>query len=492
MDNNTDTARREMKIACVLPPVIKGGGGHRTLLNNVDKLGKRYGSKPDLYVLPYQGCDSESTIKRIREYYGLSFEKVLFDYKIPDGYDIVIASSWDTVDIVASCSCDNKFYFVQDYEAWFFPMGTTRIKAEATYTKGLKHIVFGRWLSNKIADISGAPVFCVDFCADHSIYYPKNGAQQKENAICAIWQPDKPRRLHELLIEALQILEITNPELKVYLFGSKESLPIELVNVEMLGILSVNQCNELYNKCICGISLSGSNPSRIPFEMMTAGLPVIEMYRDNNIYDFPSEGMLLCEPNPESLAEAIINLSHNPEKCAAMSQAGLDYMKERLLENESKQFVDGIVECISKSNTNKNKFLPIYTKPVFTAKQKTIETGRQVKETQYSQIIQQIKQTIRAESIKFNYKCNKESILDRYQLAIWEEPDQSDLIWLKMHKTIDNCYECTWGVPKNLNMSAKYNIHLYKKDIKMNRVGCWEKTVQREDTAGTVTVVLSE
>lgn len=64
-----------------------------------------------------------------------------------------------------------------------------------------------------------------------------------------------------------------------------------------LNIIPIKECNELYNKCKVGICMSASNPSRIPFEMMSAGLPVVELYKENNIYDLPDEGVLLGTTN---------------------------------------------------------------------------------------------------------------------------------------------------------------------------------------------------
>ena len=75
-----------------------------------------------------------------------------------------------------------------------------------------------------------------------------------------------------------------------------------------LNIIPIEKCNELYNRCKVGVCMSASNPSRIPFEMMAAGLPVVEMYKENNIYDMPDGGVLLARTTPEAIASAIIYL----------------------------------------------------------------------------------------------------------------------------------------------------------------------------------------
>ena len=54
--------------------------------------------------------------------------------------------------------------------------------------------------------------------------------------------------------------------------------------------------------------MSASNPSRIPFEMMASGLPVVELYRENNLYDFPNDGCLLADSTPEAIANALLTI----------------------------------------------------------------------------------------------------------------------------------------------------------------------------------------
>lgn len=482
------------KIACALPPIIKGGGGHRTILNNIGKLGKHFACCVDLYIQPYKGNDKELVRKEIKDSFDLSFDNIYFDTHIKNGYDIVVASMWTTVDMVMECDCNNKFYFVQDYEPWFYPMGNTRIQAENTYSKGLNHIAFGRWLSNVVREKSGAPAWNIDFCADHDAYCPIEGIK-KEKAICAIWQPEKPRRVHELLLEALQILEVAAPELKIYLYGSEQDPPINLTNVEMLGILSIQDCNILYNKCLCGVSLSTSNPSRIPFEMMTSGLPVIELYRENNLYDLPNEGVLLSDANPAALSEAILQLVSDADKREKMHYAGLEYMKERLLEKEASDFVKCIENCIFGLEPNINNYFPSYTDKSIKAGRVSSIVAREVKRQKEALERETAErkggQTIQANSIRFVYDIPFDGKpFDRYRLAVWREHDQSDISWLKMRKKVSRRAECIWTIPEDVEGTVSYNLHLYKKSGKMDFVGSWTRNIKRTIGKTTVTVNL--
>ena len=98
--------------------------------------------------------------------------------------------------------------------------------------------------------------------------------------------------------------------------------------------------------------MSASNPSRIPFEMMAAGLPVVELYKENNIYDLPDEGVLLAEPTPEAIASSIIYLLENEEIANKMSNFGKKYMLDYPLQKGFEQFLKAVDDMI---NTDYNK-----------------------------------------------------------------------------------------------------------------------------------------
>jgi hypothetical protein len=50
--------------------------------------------------------------------------------------------------------------------------------------------------------------------------------------------------------------------------------------------------------------------------MMNAGLPVVEVWRENNLYDFNEEAMLLCKQTPESIAAGIMKILNDADLSA--------------------------------------------------------------------------------------------------------------------------------------------------------------------------------
>ena len=179
-----------------------------------------------------------------------------------------------------------------------------------------------------------------DFCADLNVYKPLKNIQ-KENAICYVLQPEKPRRGTQLALQALKIVKTKRPDIKIYLYGSNVKVDIPFEAAE-LGIIPISECNALYNRCKLGLCFSASNPSRIPFEMMAAGLPVVELYRENNLYDLPDKGVLLAESSPASIASAILQLIDDQNKLNEMSSFGYTYMQNYPLEKGFAQFVSAV------------------------------------------------------------------------------------------------------------------------------------------------------
>lgn len=336
-----------MRAAWVLPSLIEGSGGHRTILQNVQYL-IRKGYECDVYVEDKGEVKSSEELRRQAEtLFGKHDCRFILGYDIQGEYDIIFATAWFTAKVVRDCNSSAvKAYFIQDFEALFNPMGDGYILACNSYGYGLKPVTIGRWLSYKMQTEYRTPSRYFDFCADRRIYRPLPDAK-KEHAICFVYQPDKPRRCSVLGIEALGIVKFLRPDVKIYLYGSNIKGNVWFEH-ENLGIIPLEKCNALYNKCEVGLCISSSNPSRIPFEMMAAGLPVVDLYMENNFYDMPNEGVRLAHTTPESIAQALIEILDHKETAAEMSEAGKRYMADKDLEHGFKQFYAAVSDMAAR------------------------------------------------------------------------------------------------------------------------------------------------
>ena len=336
-----------MRAAWVLPSLIEGSGGHRTILQNVQYL-IRKGYECDVYVEDKGEVKNSEELRRQAEtLFGKHNCRFILGYDIQGEYDIIFATAWFTAKVVRDCNSKAvKAYFIQDFEALFNPMGDGYILACNSYGYGLKPVTIGRWLSHKMQTEYHTPSRYFDFCADRRIYRPLPEAK-KEHAICFVYQPDKPRRCSVLGIEALGIVKFLRPNVKIYLYGSNIKGNVWFEH-ENLGIIPLEKCNALYNKCEVGLCISSSNPSRIPFEMMAAGLPVVDLYMENNFYDMPNEGVRLAHTTPESIAQALIEILDHPETAAQMSEAGKRYMADKDLEHGFQQFYAAVSDMAAR------------------------------------------------------------------------------------------------------------------------------------------------
>ena len=142
-------------------------------------------------------------------------------------------------------------------------------------------------------------------------------------------------------------MKFLRPDVKIYLYGSNIKGNVWFEH-ENLGIIPLEKCNALYNQCEVGLCISSSNPSRIPFEMMAAGLPVVDLYMENNFYDMPNEGVRLAHTTPESIAQALIEILDHKETAAEMSEAGKRYMADKDLEHGFEQFYAAVSDMAAR------------------------------------------------------------------------------------------------------------------------------------------------
>ncbi|MBW7452713.1 glycosyltransferase family 4 protein [Paenibacillus sepulcri] len=349
------------KIAWFIPYPTEGSGGHRTIFQNLQAL-VNCGYECHAYIEDIGSGETPNQLKSsIHKYFGNIDAKVYLGFQPQEQYDLIFATAWYTAKFVRDVNQNcKKAYFIQDFEAYFNPMGDGYLLAENSYRYGLMPVTIGKWLSNKMINEFNTPSNYFDFCADNKVYKKLNS--NKEKAVCFIYQPEKPRRCNIIGIEALGIVKHLMPDVKVYLYGSKQKTNVWFDHIN-LELINIEQCNELYNKCMVGLCISSSNPSRIPFEMMAAGLPVVDIHKENNLYDMPDNGVLLADQTPESIAEAIINIISNEEQQQEMSDQGVKFMENKDLETGFKQFVEAVDKMFEANYTGNTSIDRMYLAP---------------------------------------------------------------------------------------------------------------------------------
>ena len=339
-DNETLVGK---KIAWLVPLVKPGSGGLQTVFRHVSYL-QKIGA--ECHVI---GCFDEASDNAcfmadiLRDSYQCEPAKILDSVEVGEQYDIAIATLNTTFPFLFALNTKKRAYFVQDYEPYFDEVGNNYINAQNTYRDDVSIITIGRWLVHKLKRTHGLRVRHTNFGADRSIYHPLNTTRKR--AVCAIVQPDKSRRCPELIAETFELIHMLDPSVTLIAYGSNEHYPFK-VPVENRGLITKQECNNLYNECMVGLCVSATNPSRIPFEMMAAGLPVVDVYRENTVWDFSEKATTLAVPNPPSLASAILLLLNSPELMKSYSNAGLEFMDARSGLVEQEDFARSLAEIL--------------------------------------------------------------------------------------------------------------------------------------------------
>ena len=270
---------QQLFVNWVVPPAGPGAGGMTTIFRIIRYLEKR-GYHNRVYLYDVEKRDRHYNEWLIRDCYGFDGFVATLDQPMLDAH-AVVATYWATAYPVFNSRCAGKrFYFVQDYEPYFFPVGALSFLAENTYRMGFHAITAGRWLAQKLSAEFGMPADYFDFGCDVSRYKRLPGG--KRSGIVFYARPEAPRRGFELGVMALELFAARHPEIKIHLYGNRMGkLPYRAIDH---GHITADQLNEIYNHCYAGLSLSLTNVSLVPHEMLGAGcIPVVNDAAHNRI-----------------------------------------------------------------------------------------------------------------------------------------------------------------------------------------------------------------
>ena len=284
------------------PPVAAGSGGHTTMFRLIEHL-ERSGHLCRVYLYDVYGGDAAYYASRVREVFpGFAGEVHDVTEGMADAHAIV-ATSWDTAYPVCSDGCRGiRFYLVQDFEPWFYPVGGCSVLAENTYRMNFHAITAGRFLAEKLSKEYGMAAEAFDFGCDTEHYHllEKEGPR---DGIVFYARPEAPRRAFELGIMALKLFAERHRELTIHFYGKRiGKLPFGYVDH---GPISPKDLNRIYNRCFAGLSLSMTNVSLVPHEMLAAGcIPVVNDAEQNRVV-LDNPFVRYAPPTPHALAAAL-------------------------------------------------------------------------------------------------------------------------------------------------------------------------------------------
>lgn len=309
------------RLVLLLPDITPGSGGHRKALTWCHHYARMGGRVTVLFMSPR----TDSELREIVERY---FFADCGDVRAYDGMepaaDVAVATSWPTAYAIARwTSVPRRCYFVQDFEPMFSPMSTDYVLAYHSYRLGLQPIVFGDWNSRMLKKEFGVATRGIRFPVDREIYSPVAGVQ-RENIILFYARPSQPRRLYELGYHALRQLRAFLPGYRFVFFG--EDIPgLAVDGFECVGKQTdLGELAKLYSKARIGLAFSSTNPSLIPYEMLSCGLPVVDITLGQESDDFAGcSALVRCPPTVEDVMRELFRLAEDVDRCRQLSEQAL-------------------------------------------------------------------------------------------------------------------------------------------------------------------------
>lgn len=289
----------------VMSPPGKGeGGGHQNMFRFIAYLTK-VGYTCNAYLYSSKDLQpveqAQAVFDRAHPGTGVAFARL--EGPMVDA-DAVFATGWETAYPVFNDPGNaRKFYFVQDFEPFFHPVGSEYILAENTYHFNFYGITAGGWLAKKLHQEYGMKTDHYDFGADKKLYRFENKNQRKSVFFYA--RPVTTRRGFELGVMALSIFHNQHPDYEIILAGwdvSDYHLPFPNRNLKTL---KLEELSDVYNQCAAALVISLTNMSLMPLELLAAGTIPIVNSGPNNSEVSNNPYISYADASPSALAHAL-------------------------------------------------------------------------------------------------------------------------------------------------------------------------------------------
>jgi glycosyltransferase involved in cell wall biosynthesis len=336
--------RPGLHLAVVVPPFGRGSGGHTSIFSLMLWL-EGMGHTCSVWVHDPEdrhARESGSVLRRrIVEEFAPMGAPVFKGFDEWFGADVVIATGWETAyPAVLLPGCRARAYLIHDHEPEFFATSAQALWAERTYSLDLYPISAGTWLRELIRDRYGRDGASFRFGVDHSVYHPHSAGAREGVLFYA--RDTTARRAVPLGLLALDELWRRRPTIAIGLFGSDE--PIEAsFPFERIGLVDPGTLTERYSRAAVGLSLSLTNYSLIPQEMMACGLPCVDLAGRSSEATFGRDGPVeLAEADPLALADAIERLLDDRERWRRRSEAGLAFVADATWEGAARDVEAGL------------------------------------------------------------------------------------------------------------------------------------------------------
>ena len=342
--NKSDAEENKFKgdkaiINWIVPEMGIGSGGHINIFRFVSYM-QRKGHINRIYVFNSNRFTNNQQLKKfLMEHYPTldSTVEVICNTDDVKFAHATLATSWHTAYFVKNFNNTlHKFYFVQDFEPFFYPHGSEYSFAEATYKFGFTGITAGSWLKEKLLNEYNMKCYDFGFSYDKDLYKP---IPKRDNVKRVLFyaRPVTPRRAFEIGLLALNELHKKMPDVGVIFAGwdiSNYDIPFPHLNA---GSVPLEKLPDLYSQCDICLALSNTNLSLLPLEVM-ACKSVIMSNNDNHVrWLLNEENSILSQLDPNDIADKLYYYLNNEKELDEIRQNGYKCSINTSWENEGKK-----------------------------------------------------------------------------------------------------------------------------------------------------------
>ncbi len=279
--------------------------------------------------------------------------------------DAAVSSLWTTAYMLLKFNKTyKKFYFIQDFEPYFYPAGSTFAQAAESYKFGFFGITNTQGLKSIYENEYDGVAHSLTPCVDEHVFFLPEIAERTTAAVKKVFfygRPGHPRNGFELGAAALRELKRRMGEKVDIVSAGAEWSPRDYWLdgvVNNLGRLPYEKTGDLYRSCHAGfVMMFTKHPSYLPFELMACGCPVVSNENDATKWFLKDgENCSLTQATATRIAETIKYVLDNEEfskKITTNAQRNISqahsnwsqeldklwmYMKNPLLLEDSKRF----------------------------------------------------------------------------------------------------------------------------------------------------------
>jgi glycosyltransferase involved in cell wall biosynthesis len=301
----------------VIPDFKPGDGGIMNIFRIIHFL-EQFGHRNTIWINgPYiHKCPNEAFLNINSHFIPINAQLFFLPNNLDQirGDAVIATDRWTTYPVRAMQHFRRRFYFVQDLEHLFYPMGTEALLALDTYNFGFDCLCNGPWLEKVMRERFGLWTSVWHQAYDPAYYFKGKEEDRSTNRVAFYARHVTPRRSVKLGLLALELLHRRDVNFHVDFFG----WDLGILNVDYPyidhGVLSQEELGELYRLAAVGVVFSSTNYSIVPREMMACGLPVIDLDVESVRAVYPPECLELAPPNPQGIADALERLLLDAER----------------------------------------------------------------------------------------------------------------------------------------------------------------------------------